>query len=118
MAFTITCSSPRPIPERIADRGTARSPGEFFRIPGGLRDLIIVLPYNDFEMIEETMRARWFEVAAVIVEPIAANMTSIPAQPGWLAHIRRLCDEFGVVMIVDEVKQVSVCRVGQRIILA
>jgi glutamate-1-semialdehyde 2,1-aminomutase len=87
--------------------GSRRSPIPLVNssgIPGALRDLVMILPYNDFGMFEEMVRARWFEVAAVIVEPIAANMTSIPAQPGWLAHIRRLCDEFGIVMIVDEVK--------------
>ncbi len=73
-------------------------------IPSVLRDLVIVLPYNDFEMLERTVRARWGEIAAIIVEPIAANMTSILPQPGWLELIRRLCDEYGIVMIMDEVK--------------
>ena len=73
-------------------------------IPTALQDLVIVLPYNDFEMVESTVRGRWGEIAAIIVEPIAANMTSIVAQPGWLEHIRKLCDEFGIVMIMDEVK--------------
>lgn len=73
-------------------------------IPSALRDLVIVLPYNDFDMLERTVRARWGEIAAIIVEPIAANMTSILPQPGWLELIRRLCDEYGIVMIMDEVK--------------
>jgi glutamate-1-semialdehyde 2,1-aminomutase len=73
-------------------------------IPNALQDLVIVLPYNDFDMVEQTIRSRWGEIAALIVEPIAANMTSIPARPGWLEHIRKLCDEFGIVMIIDEVK--------------
>ena len=73
-------------------------------IPDVLQDLIIVLPFNDFDMLEKTVRARWGEIAAIIVEPIAANMTTVMPQPGWLQHIRKLCDEHGIVMIVDEVK--------------
>ena len=73
-------------------------------IPACLRDLLIVLPQNDFEMLEQTVRGGWGDIAAIIVEPIAANMTSILPQPGWLEHIRRLCDEYGIVMILDEVK--------------
>jgi glutamate-1-semialdehyde 2,1-aminomutase len=87
--------------------GSRRSPTPVANssgIPSCLRDLVIVLPFNDPEMLEKTVRARWFEIAAIIVEPIAANMTSILPQPGWLEHIRRVCDEFGIVMIVDEVK--------------
>jgi len=73
-------------------------------IPGALRELIYILPYNEFELLEQTVRAHWGEIAAIMVEPIAGNMTSIPPQPGWLEHIRGLCDEFGILMIVDEVK--------------
>ena len=73
-------------------------------IPAALRDLVIILPYNDFESLERMVRSHWGEIAAIIVEPIAGNMTSIPAAPGWLEHIRRLCDEYGIVMIMDEVK--------------
>ncbi|HLE52112.1 MAG TPA: guanitoxin biosynthesis PLP-dependent transaminase GntE [Anaerolineales bacterium] len=73
-------------------------------IPGALQDLVFVLPFNDFEMLEKMVKAQWAEIAAIIVEPIAANMTSIPAEKGWLELMRRLCDEFGIVMIVDEVK--------------
>lgn len=73
-------------------------------IPAGLQDYIIVLPYNDFEMLETTVRGQWGDIAAIIVEPIAANMTSINPMPGWLELIRSLCDEFGIVMIMDEVK--------------
>jgi glutamate-1-semialdehyde 2,1-aminomutase len=87
--------------------GSARSPISVQNssgIPAAVRDLVIVLPYNDFEALERTLRARWGEVAAIIVEPIAANMTSIMPAPGWLEHIRSLCDQYGIVMIMDEVK--------------
>jgi glutamate-1-semialdehyde 2,1-aminomutase len=87
--------------------GSSRSPiavQNSSGIPAALRDLVIVLPYNDFEALEDTLRRRWGETAAVIVEPIAGNMTSILPAAGWLEHIRKLCDEYGIVMIMDEVK--------------
>ncbi len=90
-----------------ASLGSRRSPipvANSSGIPSGLRDLLCVLPFNDFEMLERTVRGRWGEIAAIIVEPIAANMTSVLPEPGWLDHIRHLCDEYGIVMIVDEVK--------------
>jgi glutamate-1-semialdehyde 2,1-aminomutase len=43
-------------------------------------------------------------VAAIIIEPILGNMAGTLPQPGWLEHVRRLCDEYGIVMIMDEVK--------------
>jgi glutamate-1-semialdehyde 2,1-aminomutase len=87
--------------------GSSRSPiavQNSSGIPAALRDLVIVLPYNEFEALENTLRRRWGEIAAVIVEPIAGNMTSILPAVGWLEHIRKLCDEYGIVMIMDEVK--------------
>jgi len=73
-------------------------------IPKAIHHLVITLPYNDFEMLERTVRQAWGDVAAIIVEPILGNLGGIMPQPGWLAHIRALCDEYGIVMIMDEVK--------------
>ncbi len=73
-------------------------------IPRCLHDLVITLPYNDFEILEDTVRAQWGNIAAIIVEPVMGNCAGIEPQPGWLEHIRALCDEFGIVMIMDEVK--------------
>jgi glutamate-1-semialdehyde 2,1-aminomutase len=91
----------------VASLGSRRSPlavSNSSGIPAVIRDLVISLPYNEFELLEQTVRARWGEIAAIIVEPIAGNMTSILPQPGWLELIRKLCDEYGIVMIMDEVK--------------
>jgi len=73
-------------------------------IPKALHDLVIPLPYNNFETLERTIKQTWGDVAAIIVEPIMGNMGGIMPQPGWLEHIRKLCDEYGIVMIMDEVK--------------
>ncbi|MBI3761261.1 MAG: aminotransferase class III-fold pyridoxal phosphate-dependent enzyme, partial [Chloroflexi bacterium] len=73
-------------------------------IPNALRDLVIVLPFNDFEMLDRTVKAKWGEIAAIMVEPIAGSMACVMPEPGWLEHMRKLCDEYGIVLIFDEVK--------------
>ncbi len=73
-------------------------------IPNALRDRVIPLPYNDFDMLERTVRNHAGDLAAIMVEPMMGNMASIMPAKGWLECIRRLCDEHGIVMIMDEVK--------------
>jgi len=73
-------------------------------IPEGLRHYVINLPFNDLERLEETVEARWHELAAVIVEPLLGNAAGIMPRPGWLEKIRKLCNRYGIVLIFDEVK--------------
>jgi glutamate-1-semialdehyde 2,1-aminomutase len=73
-------------------------------IPKCLHNLIISLPYNDFDVLAETLRHTWFDVAAIIVEPILGNCAGIEPLPGWLQFIREQCTEYGIVFILDEVK--------------
>jgi len=73
-------------------------------IPRALHDLIVLLPYNDFEALERRVKAEWGHIAAILVEPVAGNFASVMPEPGWLEHIRKLCDDHGIVMIMDEVK--------------
>ena len=44
------------------------------------------------------------EVAAIMVEPIMGNVAGVMPAPGWLEHLRNLCDQYGIVLIFDEVK--------------
>jgi glutamate-1-semialdehyde 2,1-aminomutase len=73
-------------------------------IPEGIRQYVINLPFNDFERLEETVTARWHELAAILVEPLLGNAASVMPQPGWLEKLRELCDRYGIVLIFDEVK--------------
>jgi glutamate-1-semialdehyde 2,1-aminomutase len=73
-------------------------------IPEGIRQYVINLPFNDFERLEETVEARWHELAAIMVEPLLGNAAGILSRPGWLEKIRELCDRHGIVLIFDEVK--------------
>jgi glutamate-1-semialdehyde 2,1-aminomutase len=73
-------------------------------IPFGIGAYVISLPFNEPEILESTVRAKWGDLAAIIVEPMMGNSAGILPEKGWLELIRRLCDEFGIVMIIDEVK--------------
>jgi glutamate-1-semialdehyde 2,1-aminomutase len=73
-------------------------------IPEGIRQYVINLPFNDFERLEETVAARWHELAAILVEPLLGNAASVMPQPGFLEKLRELCDKYGIVLIFDEVK--------------
>ncbi|MDP1051191.1 aminotransferase class III-fold pyridoxal phosphate-dependent enzyme, partial [Klebsiella quasipneumoniae] len=43
------------------------------------------------------------QIACIIVEPVAGNMNCIPPQPGFLETLRRVCNEYGSILIFDEV---------------
>lgn len=73
-------------------------------IPKGIRDYVITLPFNDFEAVERVAKERYWEIAAMIVEPALGNSAGLEADPGFLAHLRQVCDEYGIVLIFDEVK--------------
>jgi glutamate-1-semialdehyde 2,1-aminomutase len=69
-----------------------------------LRDLTITLPFNDFEQLERAFKDQGHTIAAVITEPMLGNCASIEPEPGFLQHIRNLCNQYGSVFILDEVK--------------
>jgi len=73
-------------------------------IPRPLRDLIITLPFNDFEGLERVLKSMGEHVATIITEPCQGNCAAIEPQPGFLEFIRQKCDEYGIVFILDEVK--------------
>ena len=59
--------------------------------------------YNDAASVRRLLQANPGQIAAVIVEPVAANMGVVPPQPGFLQALRAMCDEFGSLLIFDEV---------------
>ncbi|HEX5141325.1 MAG TPA: glutamate-1-semialdehyde 2,1-aminomutase [Dehalococcoidia bacterium] len=63
----------------------------------------LVAPYNDVEAIEAVFAAHPSEIAAVIVEPVAANMGVVPPHAGYLQTLRDLCTGAGALLIFDEV---------------
>jgi glutamate-1-semialdehyde 2,1-aminomutase len=73
-------------------------------IPKPLNSLIITLPFNDFDAVERTFKSYGYQVAALISEPCQGNCSSILPEAGFLEFLRKKCDEYGVVFILDEVK--------------
>ena len=72
-------------------------------VPQDLVKHTLVLPYNDVAAIESAFQLRGNEIAAVILEPVAGNMNLIRAKPEFLSSIRRLTEQYGSVLIYDEV---------------
>ncbi|MCL1824578.1 MAG: glutamate-1-semialdehyde 2,1-aminomutase [Betaproteobacteria bacterium] len=72
-------------------------------VPADFARHTIVLDYNDLDGVEAVFKARGGEIAAVIVEPVAGNMNMVRPRPGFLEGLRRLCTEYGAVLIFDEV---------------
>lgn len=73
-------------------------------IPRAMGDLILTLPFNEFEGFERLMRSYGDQIAAVITEPCQGNCAAIEPQPGFLELIRRETEKHGCVFILDEVK--------------
>lgn len=79
--------------------GVPSSPG----VPKALADHTITLQFNDAQQVRELFQKRGDDIACIIVEPIAGNMNFIPPEPGFLETLREVCDEYGSVLIFDEV---------------
>ena len=63
----------------------------------------LVLDYNNTQQLEEAFKAAGNDIACVIVEPVAGNMNLVPATAEFLQTMRRLCTEYGAILIFDEV---------------
>ena len=72
-------------------------------VPKEMAEDTLTADYNDLGSVRALLEANRGQVAAVIVEPVAANMGVVPPKPGFLQGLRQLCDEFGSLLIFDEV---------------
>lgn len=72
-------------------------------VPAEIAGDTLTANYNDLSSVEALLKANPNQVAAVIVEPVAANMGVVPPQPGFLQGLRKLCDKNGTLLIFDEV---------------
>lgn len=92
-----------PAPDRAGD---ARRPEVLPESPGqfsGSDSHVVVLPWNDLQVVKEYLEQHADEVAAIITEPVMCNTAVIPPLPGYLEGLRELCTQFGTVLIFDEV---------------
>ncbi len=79
--------------------GLANSPG----IPAALAEQTISLNYNDIDQVQQVFAEIGEQIAAIIVEPVAGNMNCILPVAGFLEGLREVCDQYGSVLIFDEV---------------
>src|SRR5256885_10826803 len=81
----------------LATQGIPASPG----VTAAAAAATVIVPWNDADTLAEA--AARHEPAAIIAEPVPANMGVVPPQPGFLELLRRTADESGAVLIFDEV---------------
>jgi glutamate-1-semialdehyde 2,1-aminomutase len=79
--------------------GTPDSPGV---TAGTARDTLIA-PFNNLEAIEKIIETNRDLIAAIILEPVVGNMGCVVPRPGYLAGLRKLCDQNNIILIFDEV---------------
>ena len=83
----------------VATLGIAGSPG----VPEEIAALTTVVPYNDLSALEAAFAKFSGEIAAFVIEPIAANMGLVAPAPGYLEAVRELTRRHGALLVFDEV---------------
>ncbi|GGC00278.1 glutamate-1-semialdehyde 2,1-aminomutase [Marinobacterium zhoushanense] len=79
--------------------GEPNSPG----VPAALAEHTLTLEYNNLDNVRQAFAEVGEQIACIIVEPVAGNMNCIPPVPGFLEGLREICDQYGTVLIFDEV---------------
>ncbi len=77
----------------------AQGPG----MPKGVEENLIILPWNDAQLLEDTIRREGDNIAAVLTEPVMCNTGCILPHPGYLEAMREVTHKHGIVLIFDEV---------------
>lgn len=83
----------------LAEGAIASSPG----VPDSIAKLTIIIDYNDIEGVTKAFQMYKGKIAAVLVEPVAANMGVVPPIDGYLQAMRNLCEKNDSLLIFDEV---------------
>lgn len=72
-------------------------------LPKGLENSLLICQWNDLESLTEIIEENHDDIAAVITEPIMCNTGCILPEPGYLEGMRKLTEQYGIVLIMDEV---------------
>lgn len=83
----------------VATLGLPDSPG----VPKNTAEHTVTVPYNDLDSVRLAFERFPEDIAAVIVEPVAGNMGTVPPLPGFLEGLRDVTDQYGALLIFDEV---------------
>ena len=73
-------------------------------IPRAVAETVIPVPYNDLTTLRHVFEREGSDIAAVLIEPVLGNAQGILPQEGFLAGVRAMTEEFGALLIFDEVK--------------
>ncbi|CAM3770397.1 glutamate-1-semialdehyde 2,1-aminomutase [Rheinheimera salexigens] len=79
--------------------GVPNSPG----VPADFAKYTLTCEFNNLAQLKQTFENHGDDIACIIVEPVAGNMNCIPPAQGFLQGLRQLCDQYGAVLIFDEV---------------
>lgn len=79
--------------------GVPSSPG----VPDDVAKHTLTMEFNNIESVKACFEELGDDIACIIVEPVAGNMNCIPPVPGFLEGLRDICDQYGAVLIFDEV---------------
>lgn len=79
--------------------GHPTSPG----VPSDFVKHTLVCDYNNLQSVKQCFAQYPDEIAAIIVEPVAGNMNCVPAKHDFLHGLRKVCDQYGALLIIDEV---------------
>jgi glutamate-1-semialdehyde 2,1-aminomutase len=79
-------------------------------IPSGFAEHTLVAEFNDLASVESIFQQYPHEIAGIIVEPVAGNMNCVLPEKNFLSGLRTLCDQYGALLIFDEV--ITGFRVG------
>jgi glutamate-1-semialdehyde 2,1-aminomutase len=94
-------------PDKMSELGPSERPVRLAwgrGIPEAVADTIVPARYNDLDLLRRLFEDEGDDIAAVIVEPVLGNAQGILPQPGFHAAMRALTQEFGILLIFDEVK--------------
>src|SRR5437773_2577971 len=94
-------------PDKMSDLGDADKPVRLAwgrGIPDAVADTIVPARYNNLALLRRVFEEQGEDIAAVIVEPVMGNAQGILPQPGFHAAMRALTEQFGILLIFDEVK--------------
>lgn len=83
----------------VATFGLPDSPG----VPADLAKHTLTVAYNDLVAVKDVASREGNRLACIIVEPVAGNMGCVPPEPGFLEGLRQVCDQYGILLIFDEV---------------
>jgi glutamate-1-semialdehyde 2,1-aminomutase len=95
------------LPNDVSELGTLENPVHLAwgrGIPQAVAETVVPVRYNDLATLRRIFEREGEQIAGVIIEPVLGNAQAILPEPGFLAGVRAMTEEFGALLIFDEVK--------------